>query len=424
MQITIHKYKQLPNIDYRELKPLQGNLKEAVEHPRLQRAIEKRGFKYPLFVWVSPKGNFILDGHQRVEVLTANDMNDNGSYEIPYVPIEAKNKKDAMAQLLEITSQYAIVTEQGLREFLQVAELPVAEVLETVSLPNVGDDAFGDGSGSEGEEDEGESDDEQTPEADTSTPPKSKPGSIYQLGDHRLLCGDATDLGALSELMDGKQADLVFTDPPYNVDYEGKTKDALKIQNDKMGDNKFYTFLLDAFTNLCMLTREGGSIYITHSDSEGYNFRRAMMWAGWLMKQCLIWNKNTMVLGRQDYQWKHEPILYGWKPGAAHYFIDERNHTTVWDIPKPSRSAEHPTMKPVDLIKIALRNSSKKGALVLDTFGGSGSTLAACQLTGRTCYMSELDPVYVDVIRKRYAQLIGKAEEWEAATPEVSNADA
>lgn len=422
MQITIRNTNGLPTIDYRKVKGLQGGLKDAVDHEKLTETIKARGFDVPYFLWFDKKKQpWLLDGHQRQDLLTVNDMNDHGSYEVPYLRFEAASKKAAMQKLLEITSQYAIVTEQGLRDFLQAAELPVAEAMQTVSFPTIGA-AFGDGSDSD-EEDEGESDDDSTPEADTKTPPKSKPGVVYQLGPHRLLCGDATDFGAVTELMDGAIADLVFTDPPYNVDYEGKTKDALKIQNDKMGDSTFFQLLLDSFTNMQMVTREGGGVYICHADSEGYNFRKAMMDAGWLMKQCIVWNKNTMVLGRQDYQWKHEPILYGWKPGAAHYFTKERNHTTVWDIPKPSRSGEHPTMKPVDLIKIALRNSSKKGQIILDLFGGSGSTMAASQLMGRVCYMAELDPVYVDVIRRRYAQLVD-AEDWEAATPpvEVGNA--
>lgn len=419
MQMQIRNPNELPVIDYRKVKALQGDLKDPRSHDKLLKVLLKRGFDIPLFLWFDKSGGaWLMDGHQRHEVLTENDLNDNGSYNVPYIRIEAPSKKAAMAKLLEITSQYGTVTVEGLEKYLQAAELPVAETMELVSFDAL-DVGAGDGSDSE-EEDEGESDDDQTPDPDTKSPPKSEPGKIYQLGPHRLLCGDATDLGAVSELMNGKVADLIWTDPPYNVEYVGKTKDALTIQNDKQSDGDFYQFLLDSFTNMAMVTKEGGGIYICHADSEGLNFRKAMMEAGFLLKQCIIWNKNTMVLGRQDYQWKHEPILYGWKEGAAHYFTEERNHTTVWDVPKPSRSEDHPTMKPIDLIKIAIRNSSKKGQLVLDLFGGSGSTMSAAHAMGRICYTAELDPVYCDVIRRRYAQLV-EEEDWVAATPEVAS---
>jgi DNA modification methylase len=419
MQMDIRNPNDLPVIDYREVKALQGDLKDPRSHDKLLKVLLKRGFDIPLFLWFDKSGAaWLMDGHQRQAVMTENDLNNKGSYEVPYIRIEAPSKKAAMAKLLEITSQYGTVTVEGLEKYLQAAELPVAETMELVSFDAL-DVGAGDGSDSD-EEDEGESDDDETPEPDTKAPPKSKPGTIYQLGPHRLLCGDATDLGGVSELMDGKLADLIFTDPPYNVEYVGKTKDALTIQNDKQSDGDFYQFLLDSFTTMAMVTREGGGIYICHADSEGLNFRKAMIDAGFLLKQCIIWNKNSMVMGRQDYQWKHEPILYGWKEGAAHYFTPERNHTTVWDVSRPSRSTDHPTMKPVDLIKIAIRNSSKKGQLVLDLFGGSGSTMSAAHAMGRICYTAELDPVYCDVIRRRYAQLV-EEEDWVAATPEVAS---
>jgi DNA modification methylase len=233
------------------------------------------------------------------------------------------------------------------------------------------------------------------------------------------MCGDATSLDDVTKLMAGEQADMIWTDPPYNVSYEGKTEDALTIQNDTFKDSAaFYDFLYLAFSNLSAITKPGSSIYICHADSEGLNFRKAMQDAGFLCKQCIIWNKNTMVLGRQDYQWKHEPILYGWKDGGTHYFIEDRDLTTVWDFDKPSRSEEHPTMKPLELVKYAIGNSSKRGQLIVDTFGGSGSTLISCDLMERTCYTMELDPKYCDVIRKRYAKHIGQ-EDWIQATPAV-----
>lgn len=247
---------------------------------------------------------------------------------------------------------------------------------------------------------------------------KSKLGEIYQLGVHRVMCGSATDHDNIMALMGGGRADMVFTDPPYNVDYTGKTKDALKIENDKMGNDTFYQFLYDAFVNISISVKSGASIYVCHADSEGLNFRKAFIDSGFLLKQCIIWNKNSMVMGRQDYQWKHEPILYGWMDGGSHVFYGGRDQTTVWDISRPSVSKEHPTMKPIALIDRALKNSSKSGDIILDVFGGSGSTLIACEQTKRVCYMMELDPHYVDVIRKRYWKFTHEDKEdgWEKGT--------
>ena len=262
---------------------------------------------------------------------------------------------------------------------------------------------------------------EDAPEVDDTHPPVSLSGEIYQLGQHRLMCGDSTDLGAVSDLVDGNLVDMIFTDPPYNVAYEGKTADALTIQNDEMSDEDFYAFLLSAHTNMAMVTKDGGAIYVCHADSEGLNFRNALVNAGFLLKQCLIWMKQSMVMGRQDYQWQHEPILYGWKEGGSHYFIDDRTQTTFWQVDRPSRNEEHPTMKPIELCERAIRNSSLRGQKVLDLFGGSGSTLIAADGLDRICYMMELDPKYVDVIRKRYHKHItGDYEGWELATPAIN----
>lgn len=244
------------------------------------------------------------------------------------------------------------------------------------------------------------------PEVET---PISKLGDLWLLDGHRVLCGDSTDQATVEQLMGGKKADIVFTDPPYNVDYEGKTKEKLKIDNDTWDNpDLFYQFLWKAFQQMFLNMKPGASFYICHSDSEGLAFRRAVNEVGFYLKQCIIWNKNSMVMGRQDYQWKHEPILYGWKPGAAHYFIDDRKQTTVWDIDRPSRSAEHPTMKPIELCALGISNSSRPKSILLDLFLGSGSTLIACEQTDRTCYGLELDPHYVDVICKRWQLLTGQ----------------
>lgn len=242
----------------------------------------------------------------------------------------------------------------------------------------------------------------------------TQPGDLWLLGDHRLLCGSATSAQDVERVMGGDRAGLVVTDPPYNVTYVGKTKDALTIQNDTMSGVEFRTFLLDAYKNLFAVTEEGCGIYVFHADTEGLNFRGAMVEAGWKLAQCCIWVKQTLVMGRQDYHWQHEPVLYGWKPGAAHRWFTDRKQTTVWNFDRPSRSTDHPTMKPVDLISYPINNSSKAGDIVLDTFGGSGSTLIAAAKTGRRARLVELDPRYCDVIVRRFEEWSGQEAKTEA----------
>lgn len=237
---------------------------------------------------------------------------------------------------------------------------------------------------------------------------RCKRGDVWQLGNHRVMCGDSTSEEDVTKLRGGELADLLLTDPPYNVNYEGKTKDALKIANDKMGNDMFRAFLVAAFKAADTAMKSGAGFYIWHADLEGYNFRGACSDIGWKVRQCLIWNKNSMVLGRQDYQWKHEPCLYGWKEGAGHYFIDKRNLTTVIDENKPMRNGEHPTMKPIPLFARLIENSSKENGIVLDVFGGSGTTLIACEQTNRKCLMMELDTHYCDVIIARWEKLTGE----------------
>ena len=238
--------------------------------------------------------------------------------------------------------------------------------------------------------------------------PVTKPGDVYILGNHRLLCGDSTKLGDVEKLMGGARADMLLTDPPYNVDYTGGTKEALTIKNDKQGDATFRQFLTDAFTNANAVMKPGAVFYIWHADSEGFNFRAACRDAGWQVRQCLIWNKSSLVMGRQDYQWKHEPCLYGWKDGASHLWASDRKQTTVLNFDKPQRNGEHPTMKPLALIAYQISNNTKGEDLVLDLFGGSGSTLIACEQLGRSCYMAEIDPKYCDVIIHRYEEFTGQ----------------
>lgn len=237
--------------------------------------------------------------------------------------------------------------------------------------------------------------------------PKSKLGDLYELGQHRVLCGDSTKIEEVLSLCGDSKVDMLVTDPPYNVSYTGKTKDAMKIENDEMSDGNFRQFLVDAFTNAFQVMKAGASFYIFHADSEGYNFRGAVHDIGEKVRQCLIWNKNSMVMGRQDYHWKHEPILYGWKEGASHLWNSDRTQVTVLDFQRPSRNAEHPTMKPVEIINYLIGNNSKGEDIVLDLFLGGGSTLIACQKMGRICYGMELDPKYVDVIVQRYVDYTG-----------------
>lgn len=249
---------------------------------------------------------------------------------------------------------------------------------------------------------------DEVPEVDDKSEPITKPGDIWQLGKHRLMCGDSTDASAVAALMNGKEADLLLTDPPYNVAYEGKTDDALTIENDKMGSDEFYDFLTSAFSAAVEVLKAGGAFYIWHADVNGLDFRLALKASGLTLRQTLIWNKNAMTLGRQDYQWKHEPCLYGWKDGAGHNWYSDRCQTTVLEFNKPPRNGEHPTMKPVELFAYQIKNSTKKGEAVLDLFGGSGTTIIACEQTGRIGYSMELDPKYCDVIIKRYENLTGK----------------
>jgi len=258
---------------------------------------------------------------------------------------------------------------------------------------------------------EGLTDEDEVPEAPEE--PITKQGDVWILGNHRLMCGDSTRIDSVERLMNGRKADMWLTDPPYNVAYEGKTKEALTIKNDRMEDAGFRQFLCDSYTAADAVMKSGAVFYIWHADSEGYNFRGAAKDAGWTVRQCLIWKKQAMVMGRQDYHWKHEPCLYGWKDGAAHLWATDRKQTTVLEFDRPNRNAEHPTMKPVELFEYQMLNNTKGSDAILDSFGGSGTTIIAAEKNGRDGFLMELDPKYCDVIVDRWQSFTGKTAQLE-----------
>lgn len=290
-----------------------------------------------------------------------------------------------------------------------------------LSLTGFGDDELADLLAEALEE--GLTDEDSVPEAPET--PVTVPGDIWVLGKHRLMCGDATSIENLEKLCEGQLVDMWLTDPPYNVAYEGKTKDALTIKNDEMGNDDFRQFLRDSYTAADAVMKPGAVFYIWHADSEGYNFRGAAFDIEWTIRQCLIWKKQTMVMGRQDYHWQHEPCLYGWKEGAAHLWASDRKQTTILEFNRPMRSADHPTMKPVELFEYQILNNTKGADLVLDSFSGSGTTVICCEKIGRRARVLELDPVYCDVIVKRWQEYTGKKaihEETGKSYDEITNA--
>lgn len=244
-------------------------------------------------------------------------------------------------------------------------------------------------------------------DAELEKPPVTKTGDVWLLGRHRLVCGDSTKEKTYTTLMKGEQANLVVTDPPYNVNYQGT---AGKIKNDNLQNDQFYTFLLSAFTCMEKAMAKDASIYVFHADTEGLNFRKAFDAARFYLSGTCIWKKQSLVLGRSPYQWQHEPCLYGWKKNGKHQWYSDRKQTTIWEFDKPQKNGDHPTMKPVPLIAYPIKNSSMTNCIVLDPFGGSGSTLIACEQTGRICRTIELDEKYCDVIVKRYIEQVGTTE--------------
>lgn len=376
----------------KDLKP------EDEEYQKIKRSITEFGFVNPLII---NKDMTVIGGHQRLKVLQELGYT---SVECVIVDLDKQNEKALNIALNKISGDWDTEKLESLLQELQLEDFDV-------SLTGFGSDEVDDILSDLVETKEDDFDVDQA--VNEIEEPVTKVGDIWILGKHRLMCGDSTQKEDVMHLMNNLDADMILTDPPYNVDYEGKTQDALKIVNDKMDNNEFYNFLHIAFKNLYDFTKEGGCIYVFHADTEGLNFRNAFINAGFKLAECLIWVKNTFVMGRQDYQWKHEPILYGWKEGAAHYFINDRTQSTILEFDKPTRNAEHPTMKPIDLLVRLIKNSSKENNIILDLFGGSGSTLIAAEQTNRISYLMELDPKYCDVIIKRWEALTGKKAKLE-----------
>lgn len=421
-----------------KLIPYGNNPRKNDEHvEKFAEAIKVHGFRVPI---LAKSNGDVIDGHFRLKAAKV-----AGLETVPVIPADDMTDEQIRSFRIFVNAM-ADLAEWDLD--LLKDELEALKDLD-IDLDLTGLDVdFMDGLLNQIDETEGLTDPDDIP--DLPKEPITKKGDLYQLGRHRLLCGDSTVITDVECLMADKKADMVFTDPPYNVNYEGK---AGKIQNDNMKDEKFYQFLFDIFTNYFMVLVDGGGIYVAHADTEGLNFRRAFKEAGFKLASCLIWRKNSLVLGRADYHWQHEPILYGWKPTGSHKFYGGRNKTTMQEFlsediftqsgdneyqftlgdstfviigtdiqvhevlstiileEKPKASKLHPTMKPITLITRFLSNSSKNGQLILDLFLGSGSTLIACEQMGRVCYGIELDPKYCDVIIKRWEDFTGlKAE--------------
>ncbi|UYY05840.1 DNA modification methylase (plasmid) [Enterococcus faecalis] len=357
------------------------------------KSIEKFGFKVPIVVDAS---NVIVNGHTRLKAAKY-----LGLKEVPTIIADDLTPEQIKAFRLADNKVGEIATWD---EELLNAELDeLADLDLDFDMTEFGFD-LPDIEGEEVEVIEDEFEEELPAE------PISKLGDIYQLGRHRLMCGDSTNSLEVEKLMGNKKADLLITDPPYNVAYEGKGKEALTIKNDSKETNEFHSFLYEAFSAAINNMKLGSSFYVWYASSEVVNFHTALEEAGFLVKQELIWNKNSMVLSRQDYHWKHEPCLYGWASGGSHSWYSDRKQTTILNFDRPTVNKEHPTMKPVALFDYQIKNSSKRGDCILDLFGGSGTTLIACEQNEREAYLMELDPRYVDVIIAR----------WEAFTGEVA----
>ena len=390
MQIEKLKTERLIPADYNPRKDLKPG---DPEYEKLKRSIEQFGYVEPV-IWNKTTGR-VVGGHQRLKVLL-----DMGITEVECVVIEMDEEKEKSLNvaLNKISGDWDKDKLALLIADLQGADFDVSLTgFEPAELDALFKDSLKDGI----------HDDDFDVDAELQKPAVTKPGDVWTLGRHRLVCGDSTKADTFTALMDGKLANLVVTDPPYNVNYEGT---AGKIKNDNMGNEAFYDFLLAAFMNTEAAMAQDASIYVFHADTEGLNFRKAFSDAGFQLSGCCIWKKPSLVLGRSPYQWQHEPVLFGWKKKGKHNWYADRKQTTIWEFEKPKKNADHPTMKPIALLAYPIMNSSLTNCIVLDPFGGSGSTLIACEQSDRICFTIELDEKYCDVIVKRYIEQAGNAD--------------
>jgi site-specific DNA-methyltransferase (adenine-specific) len=392
---------QIEQIEIESLLPYARNSRTHSDEQTAQIAasIKEFGFTNPVLI---DNENQIIAGHGRV--LAARKL------QLKVVPCIRLGYLTDTQKKAYVIADNKLALNSGWDE--EMLALEIAELKDEdfdIELLGFTDDELAGLADQIAEEVEGLTDEDDAPAVPEEA--KTKTGDIYKLGKHRLMCGDSCNVSDMEKLCDGNPVDMWLTDPPYNVAYEGKTKDSLTIQNDSMSDDQFRQFLRDAYVTADLVMKPGAVFYIWHADSEGYNFRGAAQDAGWKVRQCLIWKKSSMVMGRQDYHWKHEPCLYGWKEGAGHLWAADRKQTTILEFEKPSRNGEHPTMKPVALFEYQLLNNTKGGDIVLDSFGGSGTTLIAAEKNGRVARLMELDPKYCDVIVKRWEEFTGKKAE-------------
>ena len=363
------------------------------EYEKLKRSIEQFGYVEPV-IWNQTTGR-VVGGHQRLKVLM-----DMGMTEVDCVVVAMDEEKEKALNIAlnKISGDWDKDKLALLIANLQGADFDVSLTgFEPAEIDALFKDTLKDGV----------KDDDFDVGAELAQPTMTKPGDVWTLGRHRLICGDSTKAETYDLLMGGTKANLVITDPPYNVNYEGS---AGKIKNDNMADEAFYNFLLDAYTQMHSAMADDASIYVFHADTEGLNFRRAFADAGFYLSGCCIWKKQSLVLGRSPYQWQHEPCLYGWKKNGKHQWYTGRKETTIWEFDKPKKNGDHPTMKPILLLAYPIMNSSMSNSVVLDPFGGSGSTLIACEQTDRICYTVELDEKFCDVIVKRYIEQVGGSD--------------
>lgn len=407
--IKVFNLSNLPTAPLDSFIELQEDFKkpDADKLSKLQMLIITRGFKYSFKVWKDHDGKlWIIDAHQRRKALLGLRSYGFNIPDIPYEEIQASNKREAVEEIAAYNSEFAQKNPDTLlfaKYNINGDELAKFNLGYDVKKTNYsigGDKLFSE----ETDISDIQEDTIDIMPQDNDMGVFAHPGDIFRLGNNRLMCGDCRVKKDVAALMNGKIADMILTDPPYNVNYEGggNGEDKLTIQNDSMENDLFLRFLQSVFKIMSSIIKPGGSLYVFHADSEGENFRRAIREANFKIAQCCIWVKDTLVIGRQDYQWQHEPCLYGWKLGAAHFWNSDRKQTTIWNFDKPKANRIHPTMKPIALMAYPITNSTKNGDIVVDLFSGSGSTIMACQQTDRIGYGMEIDPHYVTATVRRF----------------------